>query len=134
MKRIAVLLSLFIFQITSAQDVKPENKKTTTYKYGHNGMELIVTSTKETIIISTFNSKLELKEDIAKKVYNYYKSNNDNNCLMATGDSVTIDGNNARVTGKCLVTKKGKLTAVEFYFEKIEWNSGLTELYIKNFG
>lgn len=134
MKKIAVLLSILVFQIASAQDSKSESKKITTYKYGHNGMELIVTSKKETIIISTFNSKLELKEDIAKKVYNYYKSNNDNSCLLSSGDSVIIDGNNARVTGKCLVTKKGKLTAVEFYYEKIEWNSGLTELYIKNFG
>lgn len=134
MRKIAVLLSILVFQIASAQDSISENKKITTYKYGHNGMELIVTSTKETIIISTFNSKLELKEDIAKKVYNYYKSNNDDSCLLSSGDSVIIDGNIARVTGKCLVTKKGKLTAVEFYYEKIEWNSGLTELYIKNFG
>jgi hypothetical protein len=105
------------------------NKKTTTYKYGHNGMELIVTSKKETIIISTFNSKLELKEDIAAKVYKYYK---DNDCLT-NGDILTINGIDAKVTGKCLVTKKGKLTAVEFYYEKIEWNTGLTELFKKNF-
>ena len=77
MIKITVLLSILVFQIASAQDSISQNKKITTYKYGHNGMELIVTSTKETIIISTFNSKLELKEDIAKKVYNYYKSNND---------------------------------------------------------
>jgi hypothetical protein len=123
-----MLLFLITFQLMTAQ----VNKKTVTYKYGHNGMELIVTSKKETIIISTFNSKLELKEDIAEKVYNYYRDNKDNNCL-STGDTLIINGNNARVTGKCLVTKKGKLTAVEFYYEKIEWNSGLTEFYKKNF-
>lgn len=123
-----MLLFLITFQLMTAQ----VNKKTATYKYGHNGMELIVTSKKETIIISTFNAKLELKEDIAEKVYNYYRDNKDSNCL-STGDTLIINGNNAKVTGKCLVTKKGKLTAVEFYYEKIEWNSGLTEFYKKNF-
>ena len=120
---------LATFQLVSAQS----NKKITTYKYGHNGMELIVTSKKETIIISTFNSKLELKEDIAKKVYNYYRDNKEDECLTK-GHLLTINGVDAKVTGKCLVTKKGKLIAVEFYYEKIEWNTGLTELYKNNLG
>lgn len=120
---------LATFQLTVAQT----NKKVTTYKYGHNGMELIVTSKKETIIISTFNSKLELKEDIAEKVYNYYKDYKEDECL--TKDHIlTINGVDAKVTGKCLVTKKGKLVAIEFYYEKIEWNTGLTELYKNNLG
>lgn len=133
MRNIIVFYTVLAFQFLSAQEIKSEKNIITTYKYGHNGMELIVTSKKETIIVSTFNSKLELKEEIANKVYNYYKNNKKNNCLFA-GDILIIDGDNAKVTGKCLVTKKGKLTAVEFYYEKIEWNSGLTELYNKNFG
>ena len=122
-----IMLLMTTFELATAQ----VNNKTTTYKYGHNGMELIVTSKKETVIVSTFNSKLELKEDIARRVYKYYKDNKGNN-FLSTGDTLIINGNDARVTGKCLVTKKGKLTAVEFYFEKIEWNTGLTEFYKKN--
>lgn len=129
MKKIIAIMLLATFQLVSAQS----NKKITTYKYGHNGMELIVTSKKETIIISTFNSKLELKEDIAKKVYNYYRDNKEDECLTK-GHLLIINGADAKVTGKCLVTKKGKLIAVEFYYEKIEWNTGLTELYKNNLG
>jgi hypothetical protein len=129
MKKIIIAMLLATFQLVSAQS----NKKITTYKYGHNGMELIVTSKKETIIISTFNSKLELKQDIAEKVYNYYRDNKEDECLTK-GDILTITGVDAKVTGKCLVTKKGKLIAVEFYYEKIEWNTGLTELYKNNLG
>jgi hypothetical protein len=128
MKKIIILLLLITFKFVSAQ-----NKEIATYKYGHNGMELIITSKKETIIISTFNSKLELKQDIAEKVYNYYKENKDNESLT-NGHMLTIDGVDAKVTGKCLVTKKGKLIAVEFFYEKIEWNNGLTELYKNNLG
>ncbi|WP_353087269.1 hypothetical protein [Flavobacterium sp.] len=43
-----------------------------TYRFGYNGMELIATSPKETIIVSTYNYKLSIKEDIANKVYQYY--------------------------------------------------------------
>lgn len=128
MKKI-ILFSLFTF----IQLINAQNKKISTYQYGHNGMELIVTSKKETIIVSTFNSKLEIKQDIAEKVYNYYRDNKDNESFK-NGNILTIEGENAKVTGRCLVTKKGKLTAVEFYYEKVEWYSGLTEFYKNNFG
>ena len=28
-----------------------------------------------------------------------------------------------------LVTQKGTLTSIEFYYEKVDWNNGLTEYY-----
>jgi hypothetical protein len=111
-----------------------QNKNTTvtTYKYGYNGMEYIATSPKETIIVSTFNSKLNIKGEIAEKIFNYYKENK--NTISEDSNTITIHGNDAKVTGKFVVTKRGKLIAVEFYYEKVEWNSGLTELYKKNIG
>jgi hypothetical protein len=132
MKKITVLMLLIAFQFASAQinNSASANSKVTTYKNGYNGMEYIVTSKKETIIVSTFNSKLDIKSEIAEKIYNYYNQNKDNS--YQDGDTITIHGNDAKVTGKFVVTKKGKLTAVEFYYEKVEWNSGLTELYKKN--
>ena len=127
------MLLLFIAsQFASAQINCSSNNNVTTYKHGYNGMEYIVTSKKETIIVSTYNSKLGIKDEIAEKIYNYYNQNKDNS--YQDGDTITIHGNEAKVTGKFIVTKKGKLTAVEFYYEKIEWNSGLTELYKKNIG
>ena len=70
------------------------------------------------------------KDEIAQKIYAFYRDNT----TIKTGESLTIKGDGAKVTGKYMVTKKGKLVAVEFYYEKIEWNSGLTELYKKNIG
>ncbi len=129
-----IAMLLVISQLIVAQET--ENNKglltTTTYKYGHNGMELIVTTKKETIIISTFNSKLAIKDEIAEKIYNYYKNNK--GASIESGDTVIINGDKAKVTGKCIVRKNGKLIVVEFYYEKIEWHSGLTELYKKNIG
>lgn len=97
---------------------------TTTYINGHNGMELIVTSKSNTIVISTFNSKMELKDDIAEKLYAIFKETK-----FKTGDEICVAGNDAKVTGKCFVTRKGDLTAVNFYYDKIEWSSGLVEFH-----
>ncbi|WP_395061313.1 hypothetical protein [Flavobacterium sp.] len=134
MRKMFIAMLLVISQLIVAQET--ENNKglltTTTYKYGHNGMELIVTTKKETIIISTFNSKLAIKDEIAEKIYNYYKNNK--GASIESGDTVIINGDKAKVTGKCIVRKNGKLIVVEFYYEKIEWHSGLTELYKKNIG
>lgn len=105
---------------------------TKTYRYGYNGMELIANTPKETIIISTFNSKLNLKEDIAQRIFQYYWDN-----LRKTANeplTITIEGQQAKVTGKCIITKRGKLTTVEFHYEKVEWPDGITELYRNTFG
>ena len=132
MRKVFLSMLLMVNFLVLAQENKTTKPLTTTYKYGHNGMELIVTSKKETIIVSTFNSKLAIKDEIAEKVYNFYRDNKDIN--FQNGDTLIINGNDAKVTGKCIVRKNGKLIAVEFYYEKVEWNSGLTELYKKNIG
>lgn len=89
-------------------------------------MELIVKSKNETIIISTFNSKKAIKDEIAQKVYDYFK-----NSQINSGDTISIQGNDAKVTGKCFISRKQKLTSINFYYEKVEWNNGLIELYKK---
>lgn len=89
-------------------------------------MELIVKSKNETIVISTFNSKKAIKDEIAQKVYDYFK-----NSQLNSGDTICILGNDAKVTGKCIVVRKEKLTTINFYYEKVEWNNGLTEMYKK---
>lgn len=130
MKKTTILVFLIIFQFVSSQEDKEKNNVITTYKYGHNGMEYIVTSNKETVVVSTFNSKKDIKSEIAQKVYDFYKNNKE----IKTLNLLTINGEVAKVTGKYSVTKKGKLIAVNFYYEKIEWNNGRIELYKKNIG
>ncbi|MEN9336529.1 MAG: hypothetical protein RLZZ500_1516 [Bacteroidota bacterium] len=114
-----------------AQETKTE-ACTKTYRYGYNGMELIANTPKETIIVSTYNSKLNLKEDIAQRIFQYYWDN-----LRKSNQeplTLTIEGQNAKVTGKCIVIKKGRLTTIEFHYEKVEWPDGITELYRNTFG
>lgn len=126
MKKKIILIFLIIHQFVTSQENKMTNSVITTYKYGHNGMEYIVTSNKETIVVSTFNSKKEIKSEIAEKVFEFYKNNKE----IKQQDLLTINGEGAKVTGKYLVTKKGKLIAINFYYKKIEWNDGRVELYI----
>ena len=117
-----ILVLLFAFQISYSQDVS----KTSTYKYGHDGMELIISSCSETIIVSTFNSKVTIKKDIADKIYDLFRLN-----TLCTGDILTVLGKDAKVIGRFELKKKGKLTSINFYYQTIEWNSGLTEIYKK---
>jgi hypothetical protein len=53
------------------------------------------------------------------------------NYQFNSGDTISIQGNDAIVTGKCLINRKEKLTTINFYYEKVEWNNGLTEIYKK---
>lgn len=98
--------------------------KVETYQYGQNGMELIARSKKGVVIVSTFNSKMTIRQDIARKVYDMYVANK-----LQSNEKITVDGAEADVTGKCVIRKKSSLTAVDFYYETVNWNSGLKEVY-----
>jgi len=115
---------LLIAQMVMAQQAKTQN-----YKYGYNGMELIAQSKKGTVVVSTFNSKTQIRAEIAQKVYDLYLNNK-----IKSNTSITIEGADANVIGKCVIKKKDTLTTVNFYYEKVCWNSGLTEIYKKNMG
>lgn len=95
-----------------------------TYNYGQNGMELVARSKKGVIIVSTFNSKMTIRQDIARKLYDLYLANK-----LQNNKKITVDGSEADVTGKCVIRKKSSLTAVDFYYEVVEWDSGLKEVY-----
>ena len=120
-----ILSILLLTQVAFAQ----EKKKIETYSFGQNGMELIAKSSKDVVIISTFNAKMNIREEIARKVYSLYAENK-----LETNKKYTISGNEASVTGKCVIRKKNNLIAIDFYYEKIEWYSGLIEIYKKFLG
>lgn len=102
-------------------------EKTATYNHGHNGMEYVVSDKKGTTIVSTFNSKMNIKDEVAIKVFSFYKENTN-----AAYDTITIQSDKAKVTGKIEVKKRGQLTAVNFFYEKVEWENGLVEVYAGN--
>ena len=100
--------------------------KVQTYSYGHNGMEFVARAGQGMIIVSTYNSKMSIRQDIAYKIYQLYA-----NDRLTTGDKTTICGDEADVTGRCVVRKKDNLISVDFYYELVEWKSGLKEMYKK---
>lgn len=116
-----VLFGLFIVSCFafSKRDTKVE-----TYNYGQNGMELVARSKKGVVIVSTFNSKMSIRQEIARKIYDLYLANK-----LQNNKKVTVEGSEADVTGKCVIIKKKSLTAVDFYYEVVDWNSGLKEIY-----
>lgn len=99
-------------------------EETSTYAYGHNGIELIAKNKTKTIIISTFNSKPTIKEDIAQKVFERYLNDN-----LSTRETIQIETDTAKVTGYCKIQTKNNLTALDFYYEKVIWDNGHTEIY-----
>lgn len=102
------------------------NTEIQTYNYGHNGMEFVARSGEGMIIVSTYNSKMTIRQDIAYKIYQLYANDN-----LKAGPKTTICGEEADVTGRCVVTKKDNLVSVNFYYELVEWKSGLKEMYQK---
>ena len=115
---------LILLFLLNCIPVFSQNAVETTYAFGHNGMELIVSKKNETIIINNFNAKMTIREDIAEKLLALYNENE-----LINDSNIIVIGNEAKVTGKIIIEKKDKLTSVSFYYEKVEWNSGLMEVY-----
>ena len=120
MRKIILILLLSTY-CTYAQS----SKKVEQYNYGKNGIEYIAKSKSgKTIIVSTFNSRPTIKDEVAVNVFNYFREK-----APQDGDKITILANDAVVKGTCYIKVKDKLTSVEFHYETVEWNTGLTEVY-----
>ncbi len=115
-----ILFSLLV-SFTGFGQIK---NKISTYKFGQNGMELVAKTKNETIIISTFNSKMTIRRDIADKLFQLYRENK-----LETNKEFLVVGEIANVIGKCIIRKKDNLTVVDFYYETVLWDDGLTEVY-----
>ena len=120
-----ILLILLASQFTFAQK-KP---KVEYYSNGHNGMEFVAKNEDKTIIISTFNAKMNIRQEIARKLFDLYMDNK-----LNSESVITVNGTVACVTGKCVIRKKDNLTLVDFYYESVEWDSGLKEVFKKRVG
>ena len=118
------LLVLFTFVL---QVVKAQSKKIEFYKNGQNGIEIISKSKKGiTIIISTYNAKLNIKNEVAQKFLEYYNKNNN-----ISDSIIKLKVKDALVIGKCKLAKKDKVTNAGFYYQRVEWKDGLIEEYQK---
>lgn len=116
-----ILISLLSSYCAFSQNAK----KVEQYNYGKNGIEYIAKSKSgKTIIVSTFNSRPTIKDEVAVNVFNYFREK-----APQDGDKITILASGAVVNGTCFIKVKDNLTSVEFHYETVEWNNGLTEVY-----
>lgn len=116
---------IFILLLSTYCTYAQSPKKVEQYNYGKNGIEYIAKSKSgKTIIVSTFNSRPTIKDEVAVNVFNYFREKAPHN-----GDKITILANEALVNGTCYIKVKDSLTSVEFHYETVEWNNGLTEVY-----
>lgn len=113
-------MHFLFFNLINAQQ-KNEIK---TYNYGHNSIEIISKQKDSTIIVSTYNAKMDIRKEIAQEILNLYLDKK-----LKNNKSQIIIGKEASITGDCIITQKGTLTSIEFYYEKVDWNNGLTEYY-----
>ena len=119
MKRLSICI-FFFFNLVNAQQ-KSEIK---TYNYGHNSIEIISKQKDSTIIVSTYNAKMDIRKEIAQEILNLYLDKK-----LKNNKSQIIIGKEASITGDCIITQKGTLTSIEFFYEKVDWKHGLTEYY-----
>lgn len=97
------------------------------YSYGINGIEFFENSSSgKTVIVSSFNARPTIKKEVAKKILNYFKEINPKN-----NDVVQIIADDAIVNGVLYIKTTGNLTSLEFHYQTVDWNSGLTEVYKK---
>lgn len=122
-----IKICLIVLLIFSFQIVKAQAKKIEFYKNGQNGIEIISKSKKGmTIIVSTYNAKLLIKNEVAQKFLEYYNKNNN-----ISDSIIKLKVKDAIVIGKCKLAKKDKVTNAGFYYQRVEWKDGLIEEYHK---
>jgi hypothetical protein len=115
----------FLLLATSYFSYSQSIQKVEPYQYGKNGMEYIVKSNSgKMVVVSTFNSRPTIIEEVAEKMYIYFRDKTPND-----GDKITLLTKNAIVKGTCYIKTKDHLTSVEFYYESVEWDNGITEVY-----
>ena len=115
-----LFLVIFTFSLSYGQN------KPIVYQHGQNGMELIANTKTGTVVVSTFNAKMTIRQDIAYKLYTLYQQNR-----IKHNAIVTVLGKEAKVIGKCFIKKKHNLTSIEFYYDKVFWNNGTVEVHGK---
>ena len=94
------------------------------YRTGQNGIELIARKNNLTIVVSTYDSRPVLKEAAAQYIYEKFDRGEINKDTV-----LTFELPDAVVTGLCKVQLSKKITNLGFYFQKIYWKNGLTEIH-----
>lgn len=121
-----IKLVVFTCLVTNILLAQEENK-IVTYNYGKNGLELIVKQDDgTTILVSTYNSRPAIKDEIALQVLNYFDANH-----PSSGSKIKVEAATAVVDGTLKIVYKDKLITIDFYYESVNWfKKRITEVYV----
>ena len=119
--------SPFLLFLSSCFVFAQNPKMVEEYSYGINGIEFYENSSSgKTVIVSSFNSRPTIKNEVAKKLLCYFKEEHPKN-----NEIIEIIADDAVVNGVLVIKVTGNLTSLEFHYQTVSWNSGLMELYKK---
>lgn len=93
------------------------------YSYGYEGIEKIGKLRDSTVVYSNYHARPLIRMEVSDSILNSYRS-------LKTGP-LKIKISTCTVTGRLVVTRKHKLVAIDYYYEKVEYLNGVTEIYIE---
>jgi len=118
MKLIKLIL-LFITTFVYSQ------QKTVYYNYGYDGMESVnnVRGSDSMLIYSNYRSRPLIRREVCDSILKKYRS-------LRNGPFI-VDIKGAKVFGKLEIDRKHNLVSVKYYYEKVNYNDTLIEIYKK---
>jgi hypothetical protein len=93
------------------------------YSYGYDGIEKIGKLRDSTVIYSNYHARPLIRMEVSDSILKSYRS-------LKTGP-MKVKISTCTVTGRLVVTRKHKLVTIDYYYEKVEYLNGVTEIYIK---
>ena len=118
MKKISILFLLLTTFVYSQQKVVYYN-----YGYGYDGMEKIGRVADSTLVYSNFQARPEIRAEVADSVLSKYRK-------LKEG-LLIIKFKSGKVIGRLKLIKEERLILVNYYYDRIEYTTGLIEIYKK---
>jgi hypothetical protein len=118
MKKITLTAFILISAFVTSQN------KNDYYSYGYMGIEKMGQLRDSTVIYSNYYARPLIRMEVCDSVINSYST-------LKTGP-LKVKISTCTVTGRLVVTRKHKLVAIDYYYEKVEYLNGITEIYIED--
>jgi hypothetical protein len=117
--KIIKLLLLFITTFVYSQ------QKVQYYNYGYDGMESInrVRGSDSMVVYSNYRSRPLIRREVCDTILKNYKK-------LKRGPYIVYI-RNIKVTGRLEIDRRHNLVSIRYYYEKINYNDTLTEIYKK---
>lgn len=93
------------------------------YSYGYEGIEKIGKLRDSTVIYSNYHARPLIRMEVSDSILKSYRS-------LKTGP-MKVKISTCTVTGRLVVTRKHKLVTIDYYYEKVEYLNGITEIYLR---